>query len=213
MYCRVCRSDDLRILDFEQRYYYCNNCQAIFIEKKEIVRPEEEKERYMGHDNSHQNEGYVEMFKDFLEVGVFPFIQDLNNVLEFGCGPGPVLADLLEKEDYQVDKYDPYFFPDRVFENKKYDLITSTEVFEHFSEPRKEMKFLKHHLKYGGYLAVMTSFHPGPEKFADWWYKWDPTHIIFYNLNTFQKIAEDYNLKIIYTNGEKYILFKNLDFK
>jgi SAM-dependent methyltransferase len=148
------------------------------------------------------------MFEDFLEESVFPYIDDIDNVLEFGCGPGPVLADLLKREDYQVDKYDPYFYPEKVYENKRYDLITSTEVFEHFSEPRKEMELLISHLKDGGYLAVMTSFHPGPETFDDWWYKWDPTHIVFYNLNTFQKLAEDYNLKIIYTDREKYIIFK-----
>lgn len=208
MQCRVCKSQDLKILNLDENYYYCNNCQAIFIDKEEIIEPEEEQERYEGHDNTHQNEGYVKMFEDFLEESVFPYIDDIDNVLEFGCGPGPVLADLLKREDYQVDKYDPYFYPEKVYENKRYDLITSTEVFEHFSEPRKEMELLISHLKDGGYLAVMTSFHPGPETFDDWWYKWDPTHIVFYNLNTFQKLAEDYNLKIIYTDREKYIIFK-----
>ncbi|MEC9491055.1 MAG: class I SAM-dependent methyltransferase [Halanaerobiales bacterium] len=208
MHCRVCKDQDLRVLDLDQKYYYCKECEAIFIDRKEIIKQEEEKERYEGHDNTHQNEGYVKMFEDFLKESVFPFIEDVDEVLEFGCGPGPVLADLLKREDYQVDKYDPYFYPERVYENKKYDLITSTEVFEHFSEPRKEMEFLTFHLKAGGYLAIMTSFHPGPEEFADWWYKWDPTHIVFYNLNTFQKLAEDFNLKIIYTDEEKYIIFK-----
>lgn len=208
MHCRVCKGQDLRLLDLDQRYYYCKECAAIFIDRKEIIKQEEEKERYEGHDNTHQNEGYVKMFEDFLKESVFPFVEDVDEVLEFGCGPGPVLADLLKREDYQVDKYDPYFYPERVYENKKYDLITSTEVFEHFSEPRKEMEFLTFHLKACGYLAIMTSFHPGPEEFADWWYKWDPTHIVFYNLNTFQKLAEDFNLKIIYTDEEKYIIFK-----
>jgi hypothetical protein len=206
--CRVCESSDLRILDLDEKYYYCNQCEAIFIDKNVIVDPEEEKERYEGHDNTHQNEGYVKMFEEFLEESVFPYIDDVDNVLEFGCGPGPVLADLLEGEDYEVDKYDPYFYPEKVFKNNKYDLITSTEVFEHFVDPRKEMELLTSHLKEGAYLAVMTSFHPGPEEFADWWYKWDPTHIVFYNLNTFQILAEDFNLKIIYTDREKYIIFK-----
>lgn len=208
MYCRVCKSQNLSVLDLDKRYYYCNDCEAIFIEKNEIVTQKEEKERYEDHDNTKQNDGYVKMFEDFLEESVFPFIEDVDEVLEFGCGPGPVLADLLKREDYQVDKYDPYFYPERVYENKKYDLITSTEVFEHFSEPRKEMEFLTSHLKAGGYLAIMTSFHPGPKEFADWWYKWDPTHIVFYNLNTFHSLAEDFNLKIIYTDEEKYIVLK-----
>lgn len=210
MNCKVCNSNDLETIELKEKYYYCNNCEAIFINPAEIVDPAEEKERYEGHDNNHQNEGYVRMFKDFINEVVTPHI-DLNknlSALEFGCGPGPVLADLLEEKGVKVDLYDPYFFPDKIFVDKKYDLITSTEVFEHFSDPRKEMELLTSHLKKDGYLAVMTSFHPGPEEFKDWWYKWDPTHIIFYNQKTFKKIALDFDLDIIYTDQEKYILFK-----
>lgn len=206
--CRVCQSSDLKILDLDERYYYCRSCEAIFIDREEIVDSEEEKERYEGHDNTHQNEGYVNMFEDFLEEVIFPFTENINSVLEFGCGPGPVLADLLKKEGYEVDIYDPYFYPKKVFKKFKYDLITSTEVFEHFSEPRKELELLTTHLTREGYLAVMTSFHPGPQEFEDWWYKWDPTHIVFYNLSTFKRLAEDFNLEILYTDKEKYILFQ-----
>lgn len=210
MSCKVCNSNDLESLDLDSRYYFCNECEVIFIDQQEIVDPEEEKSRYEGHDNNHQNEGYVKMFKDFIDEVVEPHF-DLNDsisALEFGCGPGPVLADLLGKKVGEVDLYDPYFYPEKVFADQKYDLITSTEVFEHFSDPVKEMELLTSHLKDGGYLAVMTSFHPGPEEFEDWWYKWDPTHIVFYNQKTFEKIASDFNLEIIYTDREKYILFK-----
>jgi hypothetical protein len=54
----------------------------------------------------------------------------------------------------------------------------------------------------------MTSLHPGPENFADWWYKWDPTHIVFYNEITFNKIASIFDLEIVDIDFEKYILFK-----
>lgn len=210
MNCKICGSDDLDILDIKNKYYYCNDCQVIFIAPEEIAGPNQEKQRYEGHDNNHQNEGYVQMFEDFIREVIEPHV-DLDKteaVLEFGCGPGPVLADLLESKKLKVDLYDPYFFPEKVFENKKYDLITSTEVFEHFSDPVKEMELLTSHLKDGAYLALMTSFHPGPEEFEDWWYKWDPTHIVFYNLKTFEKLASDFDLEIVYTDHEKYIIFK-----
>jgi len=206
--CIVCGSSELEKIELDELYYHCSHCEAIFIERDEIVDSKEEKERYQGHDNNHQNEGYVKMFEDFLEEAIFPYTEDINSVLEFGCGPGPVLADLFEREGYDVDKYDPYFYPEKVFKERKYDLITSTEVFEHFSEPRKEMELLTSHLSDGGYLAVMTSFHPGPEEFADWWYKWDPTHIVFYNIETFKDIAAQFALQIVYTDSEKYIIFK-----
>lgn len=210
MTCKVCGSASLKLIGSENKYYHCDQCEAIFCEPDEIVEPDEEKERYEGHDNNHQNEGYVKMFKDFIAEVIEPHInlEEIDDVLEFGCGPGPVLADLLENRNLNVDLYDPYFFPEKVFKDQKYDLITSTEVFEHFSDPVKELKLLTSHLKEGSYLAVMTSFHPGPDDFEDWWYKWDPTHIVFYNQKTFNKIASAFDLEIIYTDQEKYILFK-----
>ncbi len=210
MDCKVCGSSGLELLDSQDKYYHCNQCEVIFSAPEEIVDPDEEKERYEGHDNNHQNQGYVKMFKDFIDEVIVPYINlgEVNDVLEFGCGPGPVLADLLEDKNLNVDLYDPYFFPEKVFVDQKYDLITSTEVFEHFSDPIKEMELLISHLEEGAYLAVMTSFHPGPENFEDWWYKWDPTHIVFYNQKTFSKIASDFDLEIIYTDQKKYILFK-----
>ena len=210
MNCKICGSSNLELLDIQNKYYHCQECEVIFIDPAEIVAPTEEKERYEGHDNNHQNEGYVKMFENFIDDLIQPNInlKEINDVLEFGCGPGPVLADLLESEGLKVNRYDPYFFPDKVFLDKKYDLITSTEVFEHFSDPVKEMELLTSHLREDSYLAVMTSFHPGPEEFEDWWYKWDPTHIVFYNQNTFKKIASAFDLEIVYTDREKYILFK-----
>ncbi|CCU79970.1 hypothetical protein HSACCH_01752 [Halanaerobium saccharolyticum subsp. saccharolyticum DSM 6643] len=210
MNCKVCGSDNLEKINIEDNYYHCNDCEVIFISPKNIVDQTEEKERYEGHDNNHQNEGYVTMFKDFIEELLEEHLnlEQMDDVLEFGCGPGPVLADLLKEKGLNVDIYDPYFFPEKVFEKNKYDLITSTEVFEHFSDPIKEMKLLTSHLKEDSYLAVMTSFHPGPEEFEDWWYKWDPTHIVFFNEKTFNKIASIFDLEIIYTDQEKYILFK-----
>lgn len=210
MDCIICGSSRLSEINIKNNYYFCNDCEVIFIDPVEIVDHDEEKERYEGHDNNHQNEGYVSMFEDFIAAVIEAHIDlsEWNNVLDFGCGPGPVLADLLRDKMLNVDQYDPYFFPEKVFKNKKYDLITSTEVFEHFSNPIKEMELLTSHLKEGSYLAVMTSFHPGPEEFVDWWYKWDPTHIVFYNENTFSQIASKFGLEIIYTDREKYILFK-----
>ena len=79
MNCKVCNSNNLEIIGAEEKYYYCNNCEAIFIEEEEIVAPEEEKERYEGHDNNHQNEGYVQMFRDFINEVVTPYIDLSNN--------------------------------------------------------------------------------------------------------------------------------------
>ncbi|MFW6238956.1 MAG: class I SAM-dependent methyltransferase [Halanaerobiales bacterium] len=206
--CRLCRENDLQKLNTEKGdYFFCRNCHLISAAERDFPSPEEEKERYQEHDNTHENKGYVKMFARFIEKVIAPYVFGVENVLEFGCGPGPVLADLLEDRGFEVDIYDPYFYPREVFRGKEYDLITATEVFEHLQRPGRVLEMLTGHLVSGGYLAVMTSFHPGPEKFPDWWYKWDPTHIIFFDTVTFDWIAANFPLRKIMVAEDKYCLF------
>ncbi|MFP4016777.1 MAG: class I SAM-dependent methyltransferase [Halanaerobiales bacterium] len=208
-YCKICRGNNLdKIVAGGNLYYFCNNCGLIFLDSKEVLPAEEEIKRYELHDNSHENLGYVKMFRKFIKKVIKPYKDDIETVLEFGCGPGPVLGDLLKEEGFDVDIYDPFFFPEKGFERKSYDLITSTEVFEHFLDPLKEIELLIAHMNEKGYLAIMTSFHPGTDEFSDWFYIWDETHITFYNLNTFEWIAENYPLKLIYHDNNKYCLFQ-----
>jgi SAM-dependent methyltransferase len=151
------------------------------------------------------------MFKDFIDNYIIDYKEEIEDVLEYGCGPGPVLADLLEEIGFNIYKYDPFFYPDFDYKSKKYDLITSTEVFEHFFDPKNEISKLVQLIKPGKYLAVMTSFHQGIDHFKDWWYKRDPTHVSFYNIKTFQYIENNYPLKIVKTKNNKGILFKKID--
>ncbi len=208
MKCKICENNDIKELELEKTYYHCQKCDLIFLDEDQILKPEEEKRRYEQHDNTHRNKGYVKMFERFIEEVIEPYMEEIETVLDFGCGPGPVLADLLQERGLTVDIYDPYFFPEKTFREKEYDLITYTEVFEHLIKPVKEIEMLIKHLREGRYLAIMTSFHPGVNDFKDWWYNWDPTHITFYNSNTFQEIARRYPLKIIFEDGGKYCLFK-----
>ncbi|NQU18321.1 MAG: class I SAM-dependent methyltransferase, partial [Candidatus Saganbacteria bacterium] len=97
---------------------------------------------------------------------------------------------LLRKEGFRTDIYDKYFSPEKVYTNKKYDLITATEVFEHLKDPVAILKLLKSHLNKNGVLAVMTLFHPKDiEQFKKWWYRRDSTHIAFYTPKTFEYMA------------------------
>ncbi len=208
MVCKVCINRNLRSL--EEQYYYCEHCDLIFVDGDEILEPEEEKERYEQHDNNHENRGYVRMFERFIEIVIVPYLEERDTALDFGCGPGPVLAELLEERGLSVDVYDPYFFPKDVYRGKKYDLITSTEVFEHLKEPLLEIEKLVKCLKKGGYLAIMTSFHSGWKEFNNWGYQRDPTHITFYNSKTFRKIVERFPVELIFEDGEKYCLFKKV---
>jgi len=97
------------------------------------------------------------------------------------------------------------------YKEKKYDLITSTEVFEHFKNPLKEFRKLSNLLKKGGILSVMTLMRPKTRKdFIDWWYIRDKTHIAFYSPKTLYLLGKKFGLKMIYNNNERYITYKKV---
>jgi 2-polyprenyl-3-methyl-5-hydroxy-6-metoxy-1,4-benzoquinol methylase len=62
--------------------------------------------------------------------------------------------------------YDPFFFPDTLkkansgdicLNEPPYDFVVSSEYFEHFYAPRKEILQINDLLKDGGWLGIMTS--------------------------------------------------------
>ena len=187
-------------------YLHCHRCDLIFLPNDQILPPYEEKQRYMEHDNTHENEGYVQMFEDFISETVLPFCQE-GKALDFGCGPGPVLADLLKKRGFSVDIYDPFFFPNDRYRNETYDLVTTTEVFEHLRNPEQVLEELCCITKPGSILAVMTHLHQGPDEFSEWWYHWDPTHITFYSSKTMMWITDNWPLDIIFSDNFKHTAF------
>jgi 2-polyprenyl-3-methyl-5-hydroxy-6-metoxy-1,4-benzoquinol methylase len=107
--------------------------------------------------------------------------------LDFGCGPQPVLSMILADIGYHVDNYDLFFNPNESALVKQYDFVTATEVVEHFHNPIKDFGTLCELVKPGGYLAIMTSFldEKAEKQFENWYYRRDPTHVLFYKASTF----------------------------
>lgn len=144
------------------------------------------------------------MFERFAAVGVTPYISAGSRVLDYGCGPEPVLAGLLKKKGYAVDTYDLFFHPSESFQFKTYNLITLTEVLEHLPNPLEVLEALKWKLAPQGFIALMTLFHPNDsEKFSKWWYRRDATHVSFYTVKTIQRLAEILEMKVLFTDGER----------
>lgn len=177
-------------------YYYCPHCRLVFLDEKYHLSAQEEKSRYQRHENTLHNKGYVKYLNQFIDDAGIGELDGIKNVLDFGCGPGPVLKALLNERALNVDIYDPYFYPQKVFKGKQYDLITCTEVLEHVRNPLAILKLLESLLDENGVLAVKTVFYTAARDFNKWWYRQDPTHICFYCPQTFAWIGECFNFKI-----------------
>ncbi|MDC1110021.1 class I SAM-dependent methyltransferase [Gammaproteobacteria bacterium] len=180
------------------------------MDKSFFIDPVEEEQRYLEHNNKIDDKQYraflsklSEPLKEKLSLGSYG--------LDFGCGTGPALADMLTKDGFMVALYDPFFYPDEGVLSQQYDFITCTETAEHFYDPFKEFNALNDLLKPGGWLGVMTSFLTSDEKFENWYYRRDPTHVTFYCEKTFQVIASQRNWKCEIKSKDIVLLQKNHD--
>lgn len=194
----------------KQTAWRCQACHAVFKDPKVYLSSTLEKARYDTHNNTIDNEGYVQYLTTFMDQAVKPFIEE-GSALDYGCGPGPVLGELLTRRGFDVSNYDPFYAPNEALLNKKYDLITLTEVLEHVFDPNKVFQTLAQALKPEGILAVMTSFVPrSNEDYLTWWYKRDATHVVFYHLKSFEALAERYGLTMLHTDHQKIITLKKV---
>lgn len=190
-------------------YFYCCNCEFISKDESNRLNEEEEKLRYSIHNNSIEDKDYVDYLCRFLNRALIPFVGEGKKGLDFGSGPIPVLAQLLEEKfNYRMDTYDYYFSPEKVYIGKTYDLVTSTEVVEHLNNPLQYFNLFSKLLKPKGILAIMTQFHKNDkDHFLSWSYIRDRSHISFYTTKTLEYIADKVGLKVIYTDNFKYITF------
>lgn len=173
----------------ETRYHRCPVCQATLMAADCRLPPADEKAVYTLHDNDPDDPGY----RRFLSRLSDPLTKRLSpghSGLDFGCGPGPALAQMLEESGMRMSLYDPYFYPDKSALQRRYDFVTCTEVVEHLYHPASILRQLDSLLEPGGFLGVMTCFQTDDARFANWHYRRDPTHVVFYKQETLQWLAD-----------------------
>lgn len=196
----------------KREYLRCSDCSLIYMDQKHFPCKKEEKERYEQHNNGADDLGYV----NFLYRSINPalkYIQKEMRGLDYGCGPGPVLASTLENRGYHCDKYDPYFFPDLKLNDNtdsqnQYDYIFSTEVFEHMFNPAEEMRKLRSLLRSGGILIIMTELWNNIERFSKWYYVNDISHVCFYHIDTIKYICKKFGFEQIYSDEKRVFILR-----
>ena len=189
--CPVCRSPSPEhfILVDGRGYLHCETCQARFFDPQQRPGPGEERAHYLLHENDPDDPRYRKFLSKFAD----PFLEKLapkSCGLDFGCGPGPALAMMMREAGHSMALYDPFFNPDRGPLSKTYDFITCTETAEHFHDPAEMFNSFDAMLRPGGWLGIMTCFQTDDALFANWHYRKDPTHVVFYREATFEWLSE-----------------------
>lgn len=188
-------------------YYICTNCHAYLKRDDLYFDALNEKNHYEQHNNDVNDIGY-QNFTAPVTNTVLKYCSTNMIGLDYGCGKGPVISHQLIEKGYQVNLYDPYFYPDTLYLHKTYDFIFSCEVFEHFYNPLEEITKLHSILKPNGLLIVKTHLYNNQTDFKNWYYRKDLTHVFIYTFKTFEYIAEHFRFDILILEEKLVVLRK-----
>lgn len=187
-HCPLCfESAELFTTIREKEYYQCFECCGIFLSPQNYLSLDDEKRRYLKHNNDINNVQYQKYALPIVEL-IKKHFNKTHRGLDFGCGTGPVISKLLIDQGYNIKQYDPFFFDHPELLKSSYDYIVCCEVIEHFKNPAKEFKMLRSMLKPGGKLICKTEKYSPEIDFKNWYYKNDATHVFFYQEKTFDWI-------------------------
>lgn len=210
----LCKGGDDRL------YWLCGTCGGIFLDPKSRLTADDEKKRYTMHENTLDEPGYRRHLEQFLSYVLKFAGSSVSTVFDYGSGPEPCLARLLELQGFTVRYRDPFFCPDTPAFEGGADLVTCLEVAEHFAEPRRDFALMAECLREGGFLAVGTHLLTSGiatrdsrsvwEFFLPWWYRQDSTHISFYTEEALRRSAAGAGLEWLGPAGKQIWMFKKI---
>ncbi len=192
--------------NLERDYLHCDTCDLVFVPPKFHISTDTARERYLTHDNDPDNADY-RRFLSRLWDELRPHLPVGARGLDYGAGPGPALAAMIEEAGFSAALYDPIFHPDESVLTHTYDFITCTETVEHFATPRADFLRLDELLAPGATLGIMTDILEDLENFPDWYYHRDPTHVAFFTHRTFRWIGEWLGLEVEFPRG-RVVLYR-----
>ncbi len=207
--CRLC-GDSIKLYyaadrPFKASYLKCYNCGLVQMAEKDLLSFSAEESHYLNHQNEIGDPNY-EKFLSKLLVPVLKHWKKGMRALDFGCGPAPAMASLYESMTRsKMESYDPIFFPSGQALTQKYDIITASEVVEHFYAPARSWEVLTGLLRPGGMLGVMTSPLKGGPCFENWSYRYDRTHVAFYSEEVFAWLGQSFGLTRLPSSGKVQI--------
>ncbi len=208
MECTLCQASAATFMQVDGREYFrCPCCQLTFEHPQKLPTPDEEKGQYDLHENRPDDPGY----RTFLSQLAAPLMARLApgaSGVDFGCGPGPALAAMLNENGFACDTYDPIYAPGLSRLAAQYDFVTCTEVIEHLHQPAREWTWFAEHVKPGGWLGIMTRWLTDDTAFASWHYRRDPTHVCFWQPATFEWLGRQQGWEVHLTGNPVVLMQK-----
>ncbi len=206
--CPLCCAADAYELPVAGKLYHrCRACELVWLDAAEHLDPAREKAVYDGHDNQVDDPRY----RQFLQRAFGEVQRRLPppaSGLDFGCGPGPALIAMGREAGYQMAGYDKFYADEPELLAQQYDFITSTEVIEHIATPRAVLERLWGCLKPGGLLVLQTQRVLGDERFRQWRYRHDPTHIVFFAEASFRALAARWQAQVEFPHADVAVIIK-----
>ncbi len=187
-------------------YYRCGACRGIFLSKDSHLSEDEEKKRYLEHNNDVNDPRYRKFAEPVVRYILKNFKPGKHKGLDFGAGAGPVASRMLEEEGFMMPLYDPFFHPEAENLRKKYDFIIASEVIEHFKKPADEFGLLSGILESPGSLVCRTHLYSAGTDFGSWYYKNDPTHVFFYSGETLEYVRKAFGFSKLETEERLVVL-------
>ncbi len=206
--CPLCSGESTAFSHAWKRdYFLCNTCSFVFVPFWQHLSRQEERSRYLNHNNDPDDERYQKFLLPVARA-VMRDHSPPSRGLDFGCGTGSPLPLMLEALQFEMDVYDPFFAPYTEIFDRRYDFITCTEVVEHMSAPAVEINRLWEMLNPGGGLYLMTQLRLPGHDFISWGYIRDTTHISFFAPSTMKWLARHLSAKLTFPAASVSVLQK-----
>jgi SAM-dependent methyltransferase len=190
-----------------RKYFACSACNLAFLAPSDRLPPDQEKSRYLQHNNDINDPRYRNFVRPLYDQ-VRQHVTPGGSGLDFGSGTGPVLAEMLRADGYNISLFDSFFHPLHQNLRQTYDFIVACEVVEHFFDPAAEFHRLRGMLRAAGVLGIMTRLWDAGIDFANWHYRRDPTHVAFYSQATFHWIQTRYGFSEVSFPTDRVVLLR-----
>lgn len=186
------------------RYYHCPRCDLVWLDPEMRLDRDAERAYYSTHHNDTWNPTYL----DYLSRLADPTLEGMSSEskgVDYGCGPTEGMKVLLEPKGFRINSFDPIFFPKYETLRSVYDFLLCSEAVEHFRNPGVEFARWKSLVREGGRIGVSSRLRVDDATFADWYYRKDPTHVVFYSSRTVDWIAARFGWRLLRLDSPLWI--------